>query len=91
MSHDDPVNAGLTGERSHVPGDVVAPPDGLHPVDGAGVQPHQVARPLDEPVDGHVGLVQVLQVGPPRAHQEVDVVPVYVCVGGGGGRERQLG
>lgn len=44
-------------------------------MDGAGVEPHQVAWTLDEPVDGHVGLVQVLQVGPPRAHQEVDVVP----------------
>lgn len=64
-----------TCERSYIPGDVVAPADGLHPVHGACVQPHKVARTLDEPVDGHVGLVQVLQVGPPRAHQKVDVVP----------------
>lgn len=64
-----------TCQRSYVPGDVVAPTDGLHPVDGAGVEPHQVAWSLDEPIDGHVGLVQVLKVGPPRAHEEVDVVP----------------
>lgn len=65
----------LTGERSNVPCDVVAPANGLDPVDGAGVEPHQVPGALDEAIDGHIGLVQVLQVGPPRAHQEVDVVP----------------
>jgi len=55
----------VTCEGPHVPGDVVAPADGLHPVHGAGVEPHQVAGPLDEAVDWHVGCVQVLQVGPP--------------------------
>lgn len=65
----------LTGERSNVPCDVVAPANGLDPVDGAGVEPHQVPGALDEAIDGHVGLIQVLQVGPPRAHQEVDVIP----------------
>lgn len=78
-------NPRRTGERSYVPGDVVAPADGLHPVDGAGVEPHQVSWTLDKPVDGHVGLVQVLQVGPPRAHQEVDVVP-----GGAGGEGERV-
>lgn len=68
-------NSAHTGERPHVPGDVVAPANSLHPVHGAGVEPHQVAWTLNEAIDGHVGLVQVLQVGPPRAHQEVDVVP----------------
>lgn len=63
-----------TCQRSYIPGDIVAPTNGLHPVDGAGVEPHQVTWSLDEPIDGHVGLVQVLQVGPPRAHQKVDVV-----------------
>lgn len=65
----------LTGERSYIPCNVVAPADGLHPVDGSSVEPDQVSGTLDEAIDGHVGLVQVLQVGPPRAHQEVDVIP----------------
>lgn len=68
-------NSMHTCQGSYVPGDVVAPTDGLYPVDGASVEPHQVAWTLDEPIDGHVCLVQVLQVGPPRTHQEVDVVP----------------
>lgn len=34
----------LTGEGPHVPGDVVAPAGGLHPVHGARVNPHQVSR-----------------------------------------------
>ena len=66
----------ITCEGAHVPGDVVAPADGLNPVHGAGVEPHQVSWTLDEAVDGHVVLVQVLQVRPPGTHQEVDVVPV---------------
>lgn len=61
-------------KRTHVPGDVVAPADGLDPVDRPCVEPDQVARPLDEAVNGDVGLVQVFQVGPPRAHQEINVV-----------------
>lgn len=41
----------------------------------ARVKPHQITRALDEAIHRHVGLIQVLQVGPPGTHQEVDVVP----------------
>lgn len=70
----------LTGERPYIPCNIVAPADGLHPVYRAGIEPHQVSWTLDEAIDGHVGLIQVLQVGPPWAHQEVDVIPE--CEGG---------
>lgn len=64
----------LTVERSHVPGDVVAPPDSLNPVDGAGIDPHQVSGPLDEAVHGDVAVVEVLQDRPPGARQVIDSV-----------------
>lgn len=73
-THDD--DASLTSQGSNVPCNVVAPPDGLHPVHGARVEPYQVTRPLDETVYRHVGLIQVLQVGPPRAHEEIYIIPV---------------
>lgn len=61
-------------ERSHVPGDVVAPADGLDPVNGAGVDPHEVSRALDEAVHGDVAVVEVLQDRPPGARQVVHSV-----------------
>lgn len=69
-------NPSRTNERADVPSDVVAPADGLHPVDGACVEPHQVTGSLDEAVNRHVCFIQVFQVGPPGTHQEVDVIPV---------------
>lgn len=60
-----PCSPRLTSEGSYVPGDVVAPADGLDPVDGARVEPHQVSGALDEAVHRDMCLVQVLQVGPP--------------------------
>lgn len=66
----------LTCEGSNIPRNIVAPANGLNPVNSACVKPHQVPRTLDETINRHVGLVQVLQVGPPGSHQEVNVVPV---------------
>lgn len=71
----------LTCERPHVPGNVVAPASGLDPVHRSRVDPHQVSGALDKAVDGNVGLVKVLQDGPPRASQVVHTVP---------GRSRRL-
>lgn len=65
----------LTCEGSNIPRNIVAPADGLNPVNSACVQPHQVPGTLNESVHRHVGVVQVLQVGPPGTQQEVDVVP----------------
>lgn len=62
------------GERSDVPRYIIAPAHRLHPVHAAGVHPDQVAGPLQETVHGDVGVVEVLQHGPPRAVQVVDLV-----------------
>lgn len=64
-----------TCKWSNVPGDVVAPADGLHPVHSAGVEPYQVTWSLDEAVHGYISLIEVLQIWPPRAHEKVDIVP----------------
>ena len=64
-------------QRTDVPGDVIAPTDGLHPVDTARVDPDQVAGSLQESVHGHVLFQQVLDGRPPRAVQVVDVVPEF--------------
>lgn len=61
-------------QRPDVPGDVIAPADGLHPVHAARVHPHQVPGPLDEAVDWNVCFVEVFQHRPPRAVQVVEVV-----------------
>lgn len=45
-------------------------------MNGASIEPHQIPRPLDETVNRHIFLKQVLQVWPPRSHQKVNVVPV---------------
>lgn len=62
-------------ERSNVPGDVVAPADGLDPVDGAGVDPDEVSRALDKAVDGDVAAVEVIEDWPPGAGEVIDSVP----------------
>lgn len=66
----------LTCEGSNIPCNIVAPANGLNPVNSACIKPDQVPGTLDEPINRHIELVQVLQVGPPGTHQEVDVVPV---------------
>lgn len=40
----------VTIERADVPCNVVAPADGLNPVNSSGVYPHQISRPLNEAV-----------------------------------------
>ena len=62
------------GERPGVPGNVVAPAGGLHPVDAAGVDPDHLPRPLHEPVAGDLPLLQVGHLRPPRAVQVVHTV-----------------
>ena len=46
------------GEGAGVPGHVVAPPGGLHPMHAPGVDPHHLPRPLHEPVARDLGLLK---------------------------------
>lgn len=69
------VGAVLTVERANIPGDVVAPPNSLNPVNSASIDPHQVSRALDEAVHRYVSVVQVLQHWPPGPCQVVHPVP----------------
>lgn len=64
-------------EGTDVPGDIVAPADSLDPVNGSGVDPHQISRPLDEAVHRNVAVVQVLQHWPPGPRQVVHTVPEH--------------
>ncbi|TNN50482.1 hypothetical protein EYF80_039292 [Liparis tanakae] len=68
----------LGTQRTHVPRDVVAPAHGLNPVDGAGVDPHQVPGPLDEAVHRDVCFVEVLQHRPPGPGQVVHPMPEHI-------------
>lgn len=61
-------------QRAHIPCNVIAPSDRLHPMHTASIHPNQIARSLNEPVNGNVGIVQVFQHRPPRSMQIVDVV-----------------
>lgn len=56
-------------ERSHVPRDVVTPSDRLDPMHTAGVHPDQVARFLQESINGYVRLGQIGRTRPPRTRQ----------------------
>lgn len=67
----------LTIERSNIPGDVVAPPHSLNPVDRTSVDPHQVSGPLDEAVHWDVSAVQILQHRPPGPGQVVHAMPEH--------------
>ena len=56
--HPNPVL--IEREWSHIPGNVVAPTDRLNPMDRPGRKPHDVARTLEEPVNGNSHLEQFL-------------------------------
>lgn len=68
----------LTAQWSNVPGNVVAPADGLNPMNSTSIYPHQVSWPLDEAVYRDVGLVEVLQHGPPGPRQVVYPMPEQI-------------
>lgn len=55
----------LTSEGPNIPGDVVAPPSGLHPVHGPRINPHEVSRALHEAVHRDIGSIEVIQDWPP--------------------------
>lgn len=62
-------------EWPHVPGNVVAPANGLDPVDSARSHPDDVTRLLDESIYRHVVRIEVIQERPPRAMEVVYFVP----------------
>lgn len=66
----------LTSEGPYVPGDVVAPAGGLHPVHGPRINPHEVSRALHEAVHRDIGSIEIIQDWPPGTCQVVHTVPV---------------
>lgn len=68
----------FTIEGSNIPGNVVAPAHGLNPVNSSSIDPHQVSRPLDEAIHWDVGIVEVVQHGPPRPCQIVHPMPGHI-------------
>lgn len=68
----------LGGERSDIPCDVVAPADRLHPMHCPGVDPDQVTRTLEKPVNRNVVGLEVVEDGPPRAVKVIQIVPDWV-------------
>lgn len=53
---------------------VVAPTNCLDPMNTAGIYPNQIARPLNEPINGNICFIEIVKHRPPRTVQIVDVV-----------------